>query len=219
MEQPIPDSLRRLLDTRDDLEFKNAWRAFLELHSELLVRVAKTSVRGHDDVMDRYVFVLEALQRDRCQRLRSWTPIGHGRFDTWLIVVARRLCFDFHRQRYGRLQSDIANSVDRHAERRNLADLVSDEFGLDQATAPEEDAPDLVLQREELRRALTTALARLDHSDRLLLRFRFEDGLSVPDIARLQGAPSPFVVYRRLDRILGTLRRWLLDAGIMSPTP
>ena len=219
MEQPVPASLHRLLAALDDTEFENAWQAFLEFHSALLRRVAKGSLRDHDDVMDRYLFVLEGLRRDRCQRLRRWGPNGHGRFDIWLIVVARRLCFDFHRQRYGRLQSDDVGSVDRHDERRNLTDLVSDEFGLDQVTAPLEDGPELVLRREELRRALTSALSRLDFSDRLILRLRFEDGLSVPDIARLQGAPSPFVVYRRLDKVLRNLRRWLQDAGIMSPKP
>ena len=169
--------------------------------------------------MDRYVFVIDALRRDRCQRLQGWEPRGHGRFETWLIVVVRRLCFDFHRQRYGRKQSDEPGAELRHLERRNLTDLVGNEFDLQALTTEAHDAPDTALRRAELRAALDHAMASLDPADRLLLRFRFEDGLSVPEIARARGEPSPFVVYRRLDKVLGSLRRSLERSGILGPSP
>ena len=61
---------------------------------------------------------------------------------------------------------------------------------------------------------LDCALAQLDVTERLILRLRFEDAVSVPEIARLLGIDSPFKVYRQLDKVLMTVRRHLEAAGI-----
>ena len=70
------------------------------------------------------------------------------------------------------------------------------------------------LERSELRAVLDCALAQLDVTERLILRLRFEDAVSVPEIARLLGIDSPFKVYRQLDKVLMTVRRHLEAAGI-----
>ena len=91
---------------------------------------------------------------------------------------------------------------------------MSDEAGLAALESPANDGPEEELERSETRAALTSALAALDPEDRLLLRLRFEDEVSVPAIARLLGEPSPFKVYRRIDRLLAQLRRDLRLAGL-----
>jgi RNA polymerase sigma factor (sigma-70 family) len=138
---------------------------------------------------------------------------GRGKFTTWLIVVARRLCHDHHRHRYGRPQGQFRD-VDATATRRNLVDLIGPE--LDQDALPDGDGlrADSALIEQERRERLLEALSRLDAADRLILRYRFEDDLPVPRIAKLLGIESPFVLYRRIDRVLGTLRRELAAAGI-----
>lgn len=216
MTHPVPDSLHALLTSSTSEDRDRAWTRFLEEHSPLLLRVARGVNRDHDGVMDQYAYVLEALRRENCQRLGAWRPEGHGRFETWLVVVTRRLCFDFHRQRYGRQQRDTAEAGARHAERRNLTDLVSNELGLAAIASPAEHSPDMQLRVGDLRAALRSAIERLDTTDRVLLRLRFEDGLSVPEIARLRGERSPFVLYRRIDRLLVELRRSLKAAGIVD---
>jgi DNA-directed RNA polymerase specialized sigma subunit len=50
--------------------------------------------------------------------------------------------------------------------------------------------------------------------DRLLLKLRFDDGLSAPEIARLLGFPTPFHVYRRLNALYARLRGGLRERGI-----
>lgn len=169
--------------------------------------------------MDRYTFMLEALQQDDYRRLRGFTADGRSSFSTWLIVVARRLCLDHHRQRYGRPQGETQASADRHRERRQLTDLVSDELGLAALEAPAGSAPDTTLQRNDLLQRLSTVLATLEPEDRLLLRLRFEEGVSVPAISRMLGEPSPFKLYRRLDQLLARLRRRLEEAGIRDSRP
>jgi RNA polymerase sigma factor (sigma-70 family) len=198
---------------------EHAWTAFAEACSDLLLHVARSLGGDQDAVMDRYLFVLQALRENGHHRLRAFAVDGHGEFAAWLVVVVRRLCYDHHRTRYGRPQSETDASVARQHERRQLVDLVGGELGLAQLEARPETAPDQVLGRRELRDALTAALSSLAPADRLLLRLRFEDGLSVPEIARVLGERSPFATYRRLDKVLKALRRTLNAAGVEDSRP
>ena len=209
-----PDSLVALLAAPSGSSRTAAWAAFLEAHSNLILKVARSLSGDHDAVMDRYAFVLESLQRDDFHRLRTFQADGTGRFSTWLIVVVRRLCLDHHRQRYGRTQSDTRASLERRNERRQLENLVGEELGIALLETSADEAPDSALLRGELRNGLHRALGCLTASDRLVLRLRFEDDRSVPEIARMLGAASPFGMYRRIDRILVRLRRALESCGI-----
>ncbi len=211
--------LESLLAAPDEGARTRAWEAFLRAHSGVLLHAARALGGGQDAVMDRYAFVLDALRRDDCRRLRAYVADGHGKFTTWLLVVARRLCLDHHRHRYGRLQGESPASRDQRQERRNLIDLLGHELDVDALEAPEGAAPDAALQRAELFSALAAALDALDPSDRLLLRLRFADDLSVPEIARVLRAGSPFRLYRRIDKALATLRQSLLRAGVDDARP
>jgi RNA polymerase sigma factor (sigma-70 family) len=210
----LPGDVQALLVSTDQATQDRAWAAFVRAHSDVVLRVARALGGGHDATMDRYAFVLDALRLDQCKRLRAYAPEGRGSFDTWLAVVVRRLCLDEYRHRYGRTQSDAPEAEAERVTRRQLADLVGDELGLDLLEGDAGLVPDVELERAEQRAVLETALAQLDVSDRLILRLRFEDALSVPEIARLIGADSPFKIYRQLDKVLATVRRILEAAGI-----
>ena len=209
----LPGDLQSLVTATDRAVRDRAWADFLRQHSNVILRVARAMGGGHDATMDRYAYAVDALQRDDFKRLRAYDPDGRGSFDTWLAVVARRLCMDEHRHRYGRAQSDDADAEAERATRRQLADLVGNELGLDTIEG-NTDTPDVQLERSELRAVLDCALAQLDVTERLILRLRFEDAVSVPEIARLLGINSPFKVYRQLDKLLATVRRHLEAAGI-----
>ena len=209
----LPGDLQSLVTATDRAVRDRAWADFLRQHSNVILRVARAMGGGHDATMDRYAYAVDALQRDDFKRLRAYDPDGRGSFDTWLAVVTRRLCMDEHRHRYGRAQSDDADAEAERATRRQLADLVGNELGLDTIEG-NTDTPDVQLERSELRAVLDCALAQLDVTERLILRLRFEDAVSVPEIARLLGIDSPFKVYRQLDKVLMTVRRHLEAAGI-----
>lgn len=168
--------------------------------------------------MDRYALVLEALRRDDFRRLRTYLSDGRGSFHTWLAVVASRICLDEYRQRYGRLQGESTEAIERHQRRRTLADLAGSELDLEGLAATPDEAPDRALERGERGAALEGALARLDAGDRLILRLRFEEGLSVPEIARFLGEASPFRLYRRIEKILAGVRKALETAGVRDAT-
>jgi RNA polymerase sigma factor (sigma-70 family) len=212
--------LSRLLDAGDPAAREAAWKAFLETHSRLLLHTARAPGGDYDAAMDAYAYVVEQLRRGDFQRLRAYIPDDRSRFTTWLVVVARRLCLDRLRERYGRpAEAGIRGGAERLARRR-LVDLLAEELEASSLTAHTvPDNPEAQLRADELSRALAAALGSLEARDRLLLKLRFEDGLAARDISRIMGLATPFHVYRRLNTVLGRLRAALRERGIESPEP
>jgi len=206
---PRPYELDALLQADSPLARESAWKAFVATYSRLLIHTARALDSDYDRAMDAYAYLLEQLARDDFRRLRAYTPDNRSKFTTWLVVVARRICVDRLRVRYGRTTG--AGSV-----RRRLADLLTDE--LDPATTPVPDSPttnpESKLRTRELRDALTAALARLAPRDRLLLKLRYEDDLPAREIGQLMHFPTPFHVYRRLNALLEDLKTTLQKRGI-----
>jgi RNA polymerase sigma factor (sigma-70 family) len=216
----LPVELTRLLAAPSE-PAEDAWAEFVRAHSRLLLHVARSMAGDRDAAMEYYAYVLEQLRRDGCRRLRGYTPGGAGKFTTWLVVVTRRLCLDFHRHRYGRTsraQNPAGGDAPR-AERRRLRDLVSATVEVASLSDVEAADAEAAVRTHDLAAALDRALATLDPADRLLLRLRFDDGLPAAEIARLTGAPTPFHVYRRIDRLLTRLRKVLEASGYHEASP
>jgi len=222
MAHPVPPELSAVLDAPEGALRNDAWAAFVERHSRLLLHVARSFGGDHDAVMDRYAYILERLQDDGCRRLRSWAGDRRSSLSTWLVIVARRMSLDQNRQRYGRPRGDEPVVVEARRTRRRLADLLAeqvDHLGPASAIEDGDQAPDLALRRAELSEALARSVAELEAGDQLLLTLRFHDGLPAAAIARSLGIPTPFHVYRRINRVLEVLRRSLGDRGVEDPLP
>ena len=206
-----PRELQRLLEARSDPERDTAWADFLGAFHRLLLHTARTVLRDEDDVRDAYAEMLERLHASDFARLRSFTDDGRTRFTTWLVVVARRLCVDSYRRRYGRTNGgDLSDGQKaRHA-------LHDSRWGVVDPTvlASTAELPDVLLEERERHEALQEALKGLDPRDRMLLALRFKEDQTAIAIARLMGFPTPFHVYRRLNSILGVLRESLGHAGV-----
>jgi DNA-directed RNA polymerase specialized sigma subunit len=71
----------------------------------------------------------------------------------------------------------------------------------------------------DLYSALESALTLLEPRDRLLLKLRFEDDLSVPALVRSLGFPTRFHLYRRLSHVLKDLRSALERSGVRDAAP
>ena len=218
----FPAALARLFEARDAAARDAAWGAFVDAYSGLILQVARSTATNRDGAMDAYAFVLDQLREDDCRRLRGYSARSGARFSTWLLVVARRLCIDFHRRRYGRAQrsgdGDALATLER-ATRRRLIDLAAEQLDPDTLSDMQAGGPEAELRLAQLRRALAKALDALDSQDKLLLSLRFEDQRSAAEIARVVGLPTPFHVYRRLTRVLDALRARLVAEGIDDATP
>jgi len=98
-------------------------------------------------------------------------------------------------------------------------DLVADQVDPALLAAPAHGAPDALMARSELTRALSLVLEGLPPRDRLLLRLRFGEDLPAREIARLMSFPTLFHVYRRLDKVLVALRTQLQELGVDGSEP
>lgn len=192
-----------------------AWARFLDAYSDLLLYAVRALAADQDGAMDRYAYVIEKIREQNCRRLRAFEVGGRSKFSTWLVVVARRLCVDFHRERYGRDRTgDDDEARASRRTRRNLVDLLADDLDLTELPASHHPSPADEVVRRERHAALGAAIESLDHRDRLLLQLRFESELPVAEITRVMSFPSQFHVYRQLKKVFAGLRRLLTDRGI-----
>jgi len=212
----------RVLSATAEGEREAAWTAFVDRYHPLLLRVARDTSFDYDHAMDRYAYVLEGLRKDDFRRLRGYTADPRAKFTTWLVVVARRLCVDYNRGRYGRSRPTLTADTrvaDCRETRRRLTELVATELDPNVIANFGEDDAEAAVRRIELTDALLSALAELDTTEQLLLKLRFEDGLSAREIAGLLGMPTPFHVYRQIASCLKALRVALERLGVTDPVP
>ena len=213
-----PEALAALLAAADEGEREQAWGRFLEDYSDVRLRSACGSRLGYDDAMDRYAFVLDQLRASNFRRLRRFQPRGSARFTTWLVLVARRLCLDHRRHRYGRRPvSDGSAKAEARAVRRRLADLVGEHVDVADLTDDASAGPEATLAADERRRVVELALTGLEPRVRLLLVLRFGRGLTAREIGDLMGYPSQFHVFRHLRTVLATVRQSMIQAGVEGP--
>jgi RNA polymerase sigma factor (sigma-70 family) len=85
--------------------------------------------------------------------------------------------------------------------------------------APDAEEPIFAADRrrssEKLSQLMSVAIARLPDDDRLILQLRFENGMSVAQIARALGLDQK-LTYRRIERNMLAIRRDLEGSGITS---
>jgi len=209
-------ALGELLQASDSAEREAAWDELISSHTRLLLAVARSFHGGHDEIMERYSYILGKLRESDFHRLRTFDPNAGASFPTWLAVAARRLCLDHHRSLYGRRRPGTATDrlEDLRIARRSLADSIFAEIDTDLLPDPvtlSVDAQAVLSQRNSLLRA---ELSRLKPRERLLLALRFQDDLSASRMAGILGLPTPFHVYRQLNSVLGRLRAALTARGL-----
>jgi RNA polymerase sigma factor for flagellar operon FliA len=183
--------------------------------------------RGESSLTTYLAVVIAMLFRDyRTQRWGRWRPSAAARRRGPLVVRLETLVYR------DRLRLEQAAELLRTAGQTRLSDrdlaAVLSELPVRRPMRPTHvgpeplsDAPaferadDLVLADEvdAGRAAIDEALERLPVEDRLILRMRFWQGLSVAEIARGLGLEQK-PLYRRIDRALSSLRGSLKGAGL-----
>jgi RNA polymerase sigma factor (sigma-70 family) len=218
----LPATLLTLLAAEEESQREAAWAEFADQYQRLLIRIARDASSDYDGTMERYAYILEGLRKDDFRRLRQYASDNRGKFTTWMVVVARRLCADYRRAIYGRARRSLtgdARVVDRQEARRRLTELVVAELNPQiMADTAQHDA-EAVLRRRELSSALSMALSELNTTEQLLLKLRFEDGLPAREIASILGMPTAFHVYRQVTQCLKRLRFALESLGVTDAVP
>lgn len=142
----------------------DAWVEFLESYGPVLYQTARAYTSNKDATADCYVYICEQLANNRFRRLLKFNPKGPASFTTWLRVVARNLCFDWHRSWLGRsrpfkslqdlspLELEIYNcrfvrGVSQHETLQQIATSFPG-VGLDQLSAVEERLQNFLSTRQ-----------------------------------------------------------------------
>ena len=81
-----------------------AWDRFIHRYRRLIFAAIRHYVQDHDEAMDVFARVCEALREDNLRRLRTYVdqPTHRARPGTWLVTVVRHLTIDWFRHRDGR---------------------------------------------------------------------------------------------------------------------
>jgi RNA polymerase sigma factor (sigma-70 family) len=171
--------------------------------------------RDADSVSNCYLYVCEQLYRNEYRRLRRFEPGGPASFRTWLFLVARNLTLDWRRKKYGRKKplttashpSGLGNELLPVLRDENL----SSQMALEDISAEEipDRRPDPESQAvsTEIQTILQNSVAHLDGPSRLLIHLRFEQGLTLEQVARIVGLVDAQTADRRIRSVLGVLRK------------
>ncbi|HET9400374.1 MAG TPA: sigma-70 family RNA polymerase sigma factor [Candidatus Acidoferrales bacterium] len=265
MSQSVIETILQRLrgaDTRD------AWIEFLARYSDHIYKAAYLTTSDSDLAADCYLHACVKLCANNFKRLLSFRPEGPAKFETWLSVVARNLCLDCVRSRFGRkrlfrslqrlpqieseifrlrveqgmsLDETVANLRPLHpnlttsevqdaetrvqkalsprqrwllqqqsAERETLTlDAVADGKTAPLDSPDPAPSPEIELLAREDRERLDEGLKKLEPEERLLVRLRFDEDLTLIEIAKLTEFGDAQRVHYRLNAALAKLRNYL----------
>jgi len=266
--QPQATDVGPLLAKLRGEEAQAGWEEFLLQYSALLYQTARMLAHDEDDAADCFVHTCEQFAKGRFEKLLRFKTDGAASFATWLRVVARNLCHDWQRKKYGRarpfkilqnlspveietyhcrfernfsreetlqqlrgswpgIQAEELIEIERKIEGRlnpgqrwilsvrshALATTAlpneEDESGMSEIADPA-PSPESVVEDQEQRGMLQKCMQGLAADERLILRLRFEDELSLEEISQLAGLRDAQRVHRRLTSILQKLR-WAIE--------
>ena len=242
------------------------WEEFLLQYSSVLYQAVRTFTDDEDEASDCFVHICEQLVRNGFRRLLQFKTEGTASFKTWLRVVARNLCYDWHRKRHGRLRpfKSVQNfsllqlevyrcRYERHLSREetlqqlrmswpavNMAGLTDMEDQIENSLNPrqhwllsgskqressvsisesEEETwyevasaidtgpnPERIAVDQQQRARLHKSVGLLPPIERLIVHLRFQEELSLSEIAGLTGLGDAQRVHRRIAAILQKLR-------------
>lgn len=243
-----------------------AWREFLDDYSPILYKAAAACTSDSDAASDCYVAICEQLADKGFRRLRKFRCDGRASFTTWLWVVARNLCLDWHRKRTGRfrpfrsiqrltpleleiyvcrfeqglspeqtlehllpnspgldltelsrLEKHVAGSLSSRqrwllSTRPHLLDTATsvaltedDQAKFYEIADNRSDQEELLSQQQE-QTQLHKCIAALPEFERLLVQLRFEEDLSLAEIASLTGLEDAQKVHRQIAAALKKIR-------------
>lgn len=254
---------------------REGWSEFLAHYSDQIYKTAYLTTSDKEEASDCYLHVCEQLSREGFKRLLRFKPEGKAKFETWLSVVVRNLCFDWLRKRFGRrrpfrsmqrlpvfenevfqlhvrqgmrLEETFAHLKARHPD-TTLQDVEAAAARVEQALSPrhrwllqqysaeretvrigvaEENGamaidpvdprptPEIELLEREDQQRLSEALGKLEPDERLLIRLRFEENLSLAEIAKLTGADDAQRAHYRLTMVLSKLRKFLTPGSLKT---
>ena len=165
MDDWLTDVLRKSSDA--------AWDPFIARHQRFILAIIRHYTRDHDDVMDVFALVCEALREDDLRRLRQYSNAAHyrARFTTWLATVVRNQTIDWFRHRDGRRRAPAPD-----LDLSPLGQLILEHVYLDGSSYTE--AYELICSRHPPGPSFGEFLAELRVTHRILTQRRLRPGFA-----------------------------------------
>lgn len=171
--------------------------AFAQLMRENETRIYNLTLRMTGNEQDALDLAQEAF-------FNAWKGLkffkGDSAFSTWVYRLASNACID-HLRRKKRRQDISAPMPTVDEEDDRPPDIPDERY-----------APEQVLERKQMREAVTEGLSRLSEEHRQVLVMRELDGLSYQEIGQLLGLEAG-TVKSRIARARLSLRKILVETG------
>jgi RNA polymerase sigma factor (sigma-70 family) len=172
----------------------------VDWHRQQQGRIRPTSCVLHLPELDQQVYQCIYVRRmSRAQCLQELMPRFPDLTDATVSEINARLFALLTPQQRWRLS--VRTRVLQHANRRSSTEV--DDL-TERVTEPGPGPDDLTVELQEQRR-LRDALARLPAEQRLLLRLRYDQNLTLAEVARLTNQPDPFRANRQIQSALKAL--------------
>jgi len=166
----------------------------------LALRILRNEEQAKDAVQDSFLKVYRSLDRFE----------GRAGFYTWLYRIVMNQCLD-HKRR-DKSDREVEWNDESAVGVLDASELAASPAGRD----ADREAPDVAIERSEIRQAVARAINALPEDARRTIQLREIDGLSYKEIAEAMGIPKGTVM-SRLHYARQRLRELLQEAGI-DPT-
>ena len=162
----------------------------------LALRVLRDEEQAKDAVQDAFLKVYRSLDRFE----------GRAGFYTWLYRIVMNQCLD--RKRRDKSDREVEWNDESAAGVLNASESAASPAGRD----ADREAPDVAIERSEIRQAVARAIDALPEDARRTIQLREIDGLSYKEIAEAMGIPKGTVM-SRLHYARQRLRELLQETG------
>ena len=95
-------TIETILQQLENGQIERGWRSFVDCYTPLLFQVVREFESDDFGADECFVDLCSRLAENDFARLFQFDQGGRASFETWLRVVATRLCIDWQRSRHGR---------------------------------------------------------------------------------------------------------------------
>jgi RNA polymerase sigma-70 factor (ECF subfamily) len=194
---PADDEIVRRAQAGDHDAFRMLVERYQGRAYGLALRVLRDEEQAKDAVQDAFLKVYRSLDRFE----------GRAGFYTWLYRIVMNQCLD--RKRRDKSDREVEWNDESAAGVLNASESAASPAGRD----ADREAPDVAIERSEIRQAVARAIDALPEDARRTIQLREIDGLSYKEIAEAMGIPKGTVM-SRLHYARQRLRELLREAGI-----
>ena len=193
---PADDEIVRRAQAGDHDAFRMLVERYQGRAYGLALRVLRDEEQAKDAVQDAFLKVYRSLDRFE----------GRAGFYTWLYRIVMNQCLD--RKRRDKSDREVEWNDESAVGVLDASELAASPAGRD----ADREAPDVAIERSEIRQAVARAIDALPEDARRTIQLREIDGLSYKEIAEAMGIPKGTVM-SRLHYARQRLRELLQETG------